>query len=370
MVCLSLLGGCTQGKKTNSDQLYLLIGCYSDGTTPGISVYDFNVQTGNCVWISDVKEIINPSYLAISKDEQMVYAVNETNEGGVSALKFDKPNGALSLINAQAAYGNSPCYINVDSGRHFIVTANYGGGNLSVFPLNQDGSIKPVSMNINMNTRPSVLPDTAPPSHIHTVVFTPDEKYLLVTDLGKDSIYRFAVVPEAPEAFLQLLPGRSISLEKGSGPRHLAFHPSGNYLYCINELSGTITVFSQLENQPVTIQTIVSDTVQTTRRRGSADIHLTADGRWLYASNRATANDIAIFAVNPQTGLLTSVGHQSTGAHPRNFIITPNDKYLLCANMNSNNIQLFEIDSATGLLHNTGRDVALNKPVCMKWVTK
>jgi len=373
MFCLTLFGGCSQAQKTDSNHLYLLAGSYSDGTTSGISVYDFNMQTGAYSLVSDVKEVVNPSYLVVSKDEQMVYSVNETKEGGVSAFKFDKRKGALSFINAQVAYGNSPCNINVDSRQRFIITANYGGGNLSVFPLNKDGSIKPISLNINMNTQNmTVSADTVPPppSRIHTVVFTPGEKYLLATDLGKDRIYTFAVEPDATDTFLRLLPERTVALETGSGPRHLAFHPSGNYLYCINELSGTITVLSHIEDNPVVIQTIVSDTVQTAKRRGSADIHLTADGRWLYASNRATANDIAIFSVNPQTGLLTTIGHQPTGAHPRNFIITPNDKYLLCANQNSNNIQIFEIDSATGMLRNTGNDITLDRPVCLKWIRK
>jgi 6-phosphogluconolactonase (cycloisomerase 2 family) len=368
MCCLALLCGCAQVKKTDGDQLYLLIGTYSDGTTSGISVYDFNTQTGKYTWTSDVKNVVNPSYLIVSQDEKNVYSVNETKEGGVSAFKFDKPTGTLSFINAQDAYGNSPCYINVDSEKRFIVTANYGGGNLSVFPLNQDGSIKPISQNINMNMQNTT--DSAPPSRIHTVVFMPDGKSLLATDLGKDSIYRFAIEPDAADTFLRQMPERSIALEKGSGPRHLAFHPSGNYLYCINELSGTITVFSHPDDNPVTIQTVVSDTMQTTGRRGSADIHLTSDGRWLYASNRAKTNDIAIFSVDPQTGLLTAAGHQPTGFHPRNFLIAPNDKYLLCANQNANNIQIFEIDAATGLLRDTNNDIALDKPVCLKWVQK
>lgn len=373
MFCLAFLGGCAQTKKKGGDHLYLLAGSYSDGTTSGISIFDFNMQTGEVNRVSDIKQVVNPSYLSVSRNEQMVYAVNETREGGVSAFKFDKIKGELSLVNNQEAYGASPCYINADKDRRFIITANYGGGNLSVFPLDKEGNINPMSMNINMNEiNPHISVDSTPPrvSNMHAVVFSPNEKYLLATDLGKDRIYMFEVMPKTNTDFLRYLPERSITLEAGSGPRHLAFHPSGKYLYCINELSGDVAVMNYGVDQPKVIQYVISDTTRTTRRRGSADIHLTSDGRFLYASNRARANDIAIYSVNPQTGLLSVAGHQTTGLHPRNFIITPNDKYLLCANMNSNQIQIFEIDPVSGLLNDTGQEISINRPVCLKWIWK
>jgi 6-phosphogluconolactonase (cycloisomerase 2 family) len=159
-------------------------------------------------------------------------------------------------------------------------------------------------------------------------------------------------------------------LETGFGPRHLAFHPNGKYLYCIGELSGKVAVFTYNDYKPEIIQTINSDTTQTSGKKGSADIHLTSDGRFLYSSNRLKADGIAIFSVNQENGQLTFIGYQPTGIHPRNFTITPNDKFLLCANRDTNNIQIFEIDSVSGLLHNTGKDIHLDKPVCLKWIKK
>ena len=132
----------------------------------------------------------------------------------------------------------------------------------------------------------------------------------------------------------------------------------------------SVTVFNYKDGCLDAIQTIDSDISQTSRRKGSADIHLTSDGKFLYSSNRLRSDGIAIFSVNPETGLLTSVGYQLTGIHPRNFLITPNDKFLLCANLNSNNIQIFEINSVTGLLCDTGKEILLEKPVCLKWVKK
>ena len=357
-----IFAGCISAKKNVEINMFLLAGSYSDGNTPGISVYKFNIQTGDYTYISDIEQIANPSYLVVSPDEQMIYSVNETQEGGVSSFRFDKNSGMLSLVNSQPAYGAAPCYINMDERVNFIVTANYNGGNISIFPLDTDGKIKPLSMNIDFNT-----PDS-PASHLHTVVFSPDETRLLATDLGKDRIYSFEVKPNTKDSFLVLPPESVTQLEPGSGPRHLAFHPNGKYLYCINELSGKVAVFAYRDNKLEAIQYIASDTTQTPNRKGSADIHLTSDGRFLYSSNRLRADGIAIFSVNQETGQLTTVGYQSTGVHPRNFIITPNDKFLLCANLNTHNIQIFEIDSSTGLLHDTGKEISLNKPVCLKLV--
>jgi len=294
----------------------------------------------------------------------MIYSVNETNEGGVSAFQFDKIKGVLSFVNSQPAEGAHPCYINMDKNKNFIVTANYSGGNISVFPLDSDGSIKPLSMIIDM-----IIPDS-PDSKMHTAVFSPDESRLFITDLGKDNIYTFKIKLDDDNSFLELPPQNVTNLEQGSGPRHLAFHPNGKYLYCINELSGKVTAFNYNEGELEAFQTIIPDTTQSSRRKGSADIHLTSDGRFLYSSNRLRADGIAIYSVNPDNGQLTNIGYQSTGIHPRNFIITPNNKFLLCANRNTNNIQIFEIDSVTGLLQDTGKEINLNQPVCLKWIKK
>jgi len=364
LLCLMLCENSVYADAADEDRWFLLVGSYSDGTTSGISVYDFDNQNGDFTFVSDIKQVVNPTYLVVSHDERMVYSVNETQEGAVSAFRFDKASGSLSLVNSQPAKGAGPCYINTDAMNDFIVTANYSGGNISVFPLDTDGSIKPLSMNIDFNAA-----DT-PASRVHTVVFSRDGTRLLATDLGKDRIYSFEVKPDATDAFLVLPPESVTELETGSGPRHLAFHPNGKYLYCINELSGKITVFTYKDRKLEAIQSIASDTTQTPDRKGSADIHLTSNGRFLYSSNRLRADGIAIFSVNPENGQLTRIGYQPTGIHPRNFIISPNNKFLLCANRDTNNIQIFHIDLATGLLHDTGKAINTDKPVCLKWANK
>jgi 6-phosphogluconolactonase (cycloisomerase 2 family) len=344
----------------DSGKLYLIAGSYSNGTTPGISVYNFDTQTGDYEYISEITGIINPSYLVVSPDEKNVYSVNEASNGAVSSFAFDKTTGTLSLINYQFTEGADPCYININREQTAIVTANYSGGNISVFPLSEEGCIGTLAQTI----------DFPAGSHIHTVVFSPDENYLLVTDLGKNKIYIFQVSHTTGGMYLTKLSNLTTILEPGSGPRHLAFHPKKKTVYSINELSGTVTVFNYEEEILTAIQNIASDTTPGVGRKGSADIHLTPNGRFLYTSNRLKADGIAIFSVNPEDGALTKAGYQETGIHPRNFIISPNGKFLLCANRDSNTIQIFEINPSTGLLHDTGKEINLHQPVCLKWIKK
>ncbi|GHT08868.1 6-phosphogluconolactonase [Bacteroidia bacterium] len=346
----------------------MLVGAYSDGTTSGISVYDFNTLTGDFEYLNDIKGVINPSYLVVSPDEQFIYSVNETSDGAVSAFRFDKPSAAFRFLNTQPTLGADPCFIHINKEKTFIVTANYSGGSLSVFPLNEDGTIKPIAQSIRMNVAAEEV--KSPVSHIHTVAFSPDETWLLATDLGKDKIYKFNIQPGASETFLIQDKAKTTDLEPGSGPRHLAFHPNGKYIYSINELAGTVAAFEQVNGQLSAIQYIASDTTSGTRKKGSADIHISADGKFLYASNRLKADGIAIFSINPENGKLTSAGYQKTGIHPRNFILSPNGKFLLCANRDSNNIQVFAVNPETGLLQDTGKIIQTNKPVCLKWVGK
>jgi 6-phosphogluconolactonase (cycloisomerase 2 family) len=373
LLVVSFLTWACQTKKDSSNvqtdpsgsNVYLLIGSYSDGTTPGISVYDFNPQDAGFKLVGKLKDVLNPSYLVVSPDEKMIYSVNETGEGAVSSFQFDKSTGTLSFVNSQPTEGADPCYINIDKTQHFILTANYTGGNVSVFPLSDSGKIQPVSLRIDFNEK-----NNRRASHIHTVVFSPDQAYIFATDLGKDQITRFKVnLQDTNKQFLEK-DGAVVTLEKGSGPRHIDFHPAKNFAYCINELSGKVTAFQYNEEGLTPVQYIASDTSTVSRKKGSADIHVSPDGKFLYSSNRLNNDGIAIFSIDSDTGLLTWVGYQKTGVHPRNFIITPNGKYLLCAYRDSNTVQVFAINQQTGLLTGTGTEIWLDKPVCLKWVRR
>ena len=205
--------------------------------------------------------------------------------------------------------------------------------------------------------------------HLPCVSITPDGKYLLADDLGTDQIHKFNINPNAnadnKEKFLTKGTPEAFKVAPGSGPRHLIFNSDGKFAYLINEIGGTVIAFRYADGMLDEIQTVAADTVNA---QGSGDIHLSPDGKYLYASNRLKADGVAIFKVDETNGTLTKVGYQLTGIHPRNFIITPNGKYLLVACRDTNVIQIFERDQATGLLTDIKKDIKVDKPVCLKFV--
>lgn len=350
-------------------EMYLLAGTYtSDEGSKGIYVYRFNTETGESEEVS-VTEVANPSYLTLSPNEKFVYSVGENDEGdgAAYAFSFDKKTGRLVPINSQSTQSAGPCYITIDKKGKNVHTANYGGGSISSFQVKSDGGLSElVSLIRFKGSGPDTVRQKSP--HVHCVRYSPDGKYLFATDLGTDKIYRM----EAMEAVFEGQPAISESTliafvtPPGTGPRHFDFHPGEEYVYLLGELSGEVIVYDYNDGYLKIKQTIASDTVGAL---GSADIHVSPDGRFLYTSNRLKADGIAIFSINPDDGKLKKVGYQLTARHPRNFAITPNGKFLLVASRDDNKIQVFAINSETGLLTDTSQDILLNKPVCLKFAS-
>jgi 6-phosphogluconolactonase len=350
-------------------EMYLLVGTYtSDEGSKGIYVYRFNTETGESEEVS-VTEVANPSYLTLSPNEKFVYSVGENDEGdgAAYAFSFDKKTGRLVPINSQSTQSAGPCYITIDKKGKNVHTANYGGGSISSFQVKSDGGLSElVSLIRFKGSGPDTIRQKSP--HVHCVRYSPDGKYLFATDLGTDKIYRM----EAMEAVFEGQPAISESTliafvtPPGTGPRHFDFHPGEEYVYLLGELSGEVIVYDYNDGYLKIKQTIASDTVGAL---GSADIHVSPDGRFLYTSNRLKADGIAIFSINPDDGKLKKVGYQLTARHPRNFAITPNGKFLLVASRDDNKIQVFAINSETGLLTDTFQDILLNKPVCLKFAS-
>lgn len=348
-------------------ELTMLVGTYTSGQSKGIYSFRFNEENGTATPLSETT-VENPSYLVPSSDGKFVYAVSELSDerAAVNAFAFDKKKGTFRLLNTQKTGGEDPCYI-ITNGKN-VITANYSGGSISVFPITQNGSLLPTSTVLKFEGS-GADQERQEKSHLHCVCITPDGKYLFADDLGTDQIYKFMIHPDAnaenKEAFLRKGIPASYKVKAGSGPRHLTFSPNGSYAYLMNELSGTVIAFEYKDGDLKEIQTIAADTVGA---KGSADIHISPDGKFLYASNRLKSDGIAIFSINPENGRLTKVGYQLTGIHPRNFIITPNGKYLLAACRDSHAIQVFERNTNTGLLTDIHKDIKVNKPVCVKFV--
>lgn len=356
---------------TTAQQHYLITGTYTSGKSKGIYVHQFNSVDGSSKEISHIA-ISNPSFIAISPDEQFVYAVEEDadktgNGGKVSAFRFNKQNGSLSFINQQPSGGDHPCYISTDKTGRWVAVGNYTSGSLAILPVQANGELaNAVSTIQHQGSGVNKARQNSP--HVHCTIFSADNRFLFAPDLGIDKImiYNFDEVTGKLTAAKQPF-ARS---EDGSGPRHLCFHPSDKFVYLMEELSGTVKVFKYRNGRLKPRQIISSMPLGDNSFAGSADIHVSPDGRFLYASNRAEANTIAIFSVNQKNGKLSLVGHQPTlGKTPRNFNFDPSGEFLLVANQNSDEIVVFKRDKNTGLLTDTGNRIKVGNPVCLKWIS-
>lgn len=351
--------------------VHLIVGTYTSGKSEGIYVYEFNTKNAKSNLLSSTK-VSNPSFLSVSPNKKFVYAVTEdadstNNGGGVVAYSFNKKKGTLTLINKQHSGGNHPCYVAVDNSGRWLFAGNYTSGNFSLFPLDDDGRIDPIQNNIQ-HFGNSINPERQEKPHVHGTFVSSDNKKLFVPDLGIDKVMVYGF--DAANGNLAESKPPFIQLPAGSGPRHLDFHPSGKYIYITEELTASVAVFTITENGKYKlIQTISAVPENYKGGLSSSDIHVSPDGKFLYASSRGEANNIAIYSIDSNTGILTLAGHQSTlGNTPRNFNFDPTGNFLLVANQNSDNIVIFTIDHQTGLLTDTGKRIDVPNPVCIKWI--
>lgn len=343
----------------------LLIGTYTNTTSEGIYVYQFNTTKGETKLTSTTKAS-NPSFLATSSTGKYVYAVNENNPGTVSSFSFHKDSGTLQFINTVETKGAHPCYVTVDKKAKHLVVGNYSGGNLSVFDIKEDGSLSDAKQTIQHNGN-SVNRQRQEKAHVHATVFSPDYKYLFVPDLGMDKLMIYEA--DGKTGLLKPAAEPEEMMNPGAGPRHAEFHPNGKLLFLMEELSGAVSVYKFEEGKLKLLQNISAHPFEFKGNKGSADIHVSPNGKFLYCSNRGDANSIAIFSINEETGILTPVGFHSTlGIHPRNFTIDPKGNYLLVANRDSDEVVVFSINQTTGLLIDTQQRIKVPRPVCLKWV--
>jgi 6-phosphogluconolactonase len=362
---LSLLGSLCAA----AQNFYLFIGTYTGTGSKGIYVYRFDAGTGKAQWICNTDSANNPSFLAMGRGDSVLYAVNEVASptgGRLSAYHFNRRIGQLSLLNTQPTGGNHPCYVSVDGERNTVVAGNYSGGNLAVFATNSDGSLQPYRQLVqHSGSSVNLQRQTAP--HVHATVFAPDGRYVFVPDLGIDKIMAYQYQKKNAQPLLPAVPP-AVPATAGAGPRHLNFHPNGRWAYLMQELNGAVVAYAYQKGTLKKIQELPAHADTASGPFGSADIHVSPDGRFLYVSNRAAENNLAIFKVNQSNGQLTLVGFQSTlGLKPRNFSIDPTGRFLLVANQESDVIVVFKRNEETGLLTDTGERIEVKTPVCLVW---
>ncbi len=360
----------------------LLIGTYTaPGKSEGIYVYRFDTRSGSASPISVLKTV-NPSYLVLSRDNRYVYAVNElpgdngpaSVRGGITALAFDAASGRLTLLDRVSSEGNDPCYLAISPDGKYLLAANYSvaadpGGSFAVFPLERDGRVGTAALVVHHEGSGPVKgrQDSA---HVHSTVFSPDGRYLFAEDLGLDKLFVYRYTPDAEHgAIVSPTEQRYVQMPYGSGPRHLVFDAKGEYAYLTSELAGTVTVLRYTNGTLRSLQVLTLAEPGFTGKVGAGAIHLSPDGRFLYATNRGDANEIVIFSVDPDDGLLRLVGRQSTlGRTPREFSIDPTGRWLIVGNQNSDTAYIFSRDPETGRLGPNPARLDIGSPVDFKFV--
>jgi len=359
---LLLLLSSVASMQAQKNLLNLIVGTYTNSCySKGIYVYEFNTDNAQIRTKKASDSIVNPSYVSLSKDENFFYAVNENGgESTVSSFRFDAVSGKPSFINKESSKGADPCYlINDDTN---VIVANYTGGNISVFKKREDGGLTEAKQVLQHYGKGTNTQKQGKP-HVHMVYFSPDKKYVLSNDLGNDKVYVYNYNPTATAKVLTIKD--SVSVKAGSGPRHLTFSKNGKYVYLLQELDGSLTTFSYADGK---LSQINETTILAKGYNGtfsSADIHVSPNGKFLYASNRGDANTITIFKISKK-GKLSLKGQSSTlGKGPRNFVIDPTGKFLLVAHQYTNDIMVFKINKRKGLLTDTGKKIDVCSPVCL-----
>ncbi len=351
------------------EQVRVYVGTYTGRGSKGIYAFEFNLQTGEASQPRLVAETPNPSFLAIHPSLRFLYAVNEIwgggKEGTVSAFAIQL-DGSLRFLNLQPSKGIGPCHLTVDKTGKFVLVANYGSGSVAVLPILPDGRLGETTCTIQHEGK-SANPQRQEGPHAHSINLDPANKFAIVADLGIDKllVYQF----DATKGTLKTNDPPFVATAPGAGPRHVAFHPNGKFVYAINELNSTVTAYryDAAKGTLTEIQTVSTLPEGFTGTNTTAEVQVHPSGRFLYGSNRGH-DSIAIFTIDSE-GKLTSIGHQPTqGKTPRNFGIDPTGTYLLAANQDSDNLVVFRIDPQTGKLEPTGLTLEILTPVCVKFL--
>lgn len=350
-----------------SQETYVFFGSYNwDKNKPGIYVYQLDTVSGKLKKVTEAKGVFNPSFLTLSPNGHFLYACTDTKTpvGSVSSFAFNAAKKQLTFLNAQPSGGENPVYVSVDKSGKWLANANYNDGSLSVFPLADDGIIEPFAQHIHFAGEGSVDDKRQDHSHVHSAVFSLDNKHLLFPDLGSDKIriYKFDKDKKQPLSLTE----NTTKTDPGSGPRHFTFNENGKIGYSIEELSGEISVYSYSVGNLDLIQKIKTHPENLTAGFESSDVHLSPDGKFLYATNRGIENNIALFSV-AENGTLKNIGYQSvSGNHPRTFAIDPSGNFLIVTNVKTSNAVVFKINKNTGMLKQVGKKVKMENVTCVQ----
>ncbi len=346
----------------------LFIGTYTrdESLSRGIYYAELNINDGSLHNLRLVYETADPGFLALHPNGRWLYALQSGPNGQVKAFSIDQQSRKLTLLNRRSSEGDGPCHISLDRSGKTLLVANYMSGSAASYQLTDDGQIGPPASVIEHCGGSGVTERQQSP-HAHSINVTPDNRFVYIADLGMDKvmIYNFSaesgVMRPAEVGFFKLPPG--------AGPRHLAFHPNGKFVYIINELGNSITaaVYDSCSGGLSELQTISTLPADFSGESLAAEVVVSADGHYLYGSNRGD-DSIAIFSICRQSGSLTLRGFQHQGiANPRHFNLTPGGEYCLAGSLDNNLVTVYRVNRRTADLQPLPYRIEVGKPICIKF---
>jgi 6-phosphogluconolactonase len=333
----------------------------------GLNVYVMDNATGVWRHIQLLGDLANPSFLAFDRSRRFLYTVHG-DLSDITAMAIDPASGLLRVINRQSTEGKNPVHLAVDPGNRFVVVANHITSTLALLPRHEDASLGAVIDLVKLEGKIGPHRVEQPFAKPHQVEFDPSGTFIVVPDKGLDLVFTYRIDPEKGKLVLATRPVQS---REGAGPRHVAFHPLGRLAYVVNELDSTVTAyhFDPRTGALAPFQIVPAVPDAFTGNSRAAEIAVSADGRFVYASNRGD-DSIAAFAIEPATGRLSPIGWTASGGKtPRFFALAPSDKFLFAANEDTDTINLFKRDAASGRLVATDQVVRVGSPVCILFGT-
>ena len=370
----ALAAGMETSARAAGSKFLVYFGPYTSAKTgsKGIYVSTFDAASGALGDPVLAVEATNPSFVEIHPSKKYLYAVGEMSDGtskggGVSAFGIDSASGKLTLINQVSAVGQGPCHVNVDPSGKVVAVANYGSGSCASYQVKADGSLTEAA-SFHQHEGNSVNDKRQKGPHAHSVNYSPDGRFAFVCDLGLDKVMIYKV-DAATGKFEKH--GEGI-VPPGSGPRHLAFHTSGKFVFVNNEMTLTCTVFAYDSTAGTlraldTVSCLPKD-VPWEGRFSTAETRVHPNGKFVYVSCR-THDTIARFSFDEATGKLTHLGNTPSGGKiPRNFNIDPTGQWVFVAHQDSGNVVLFKLDGTTGDLTPAGKEVTVGGCVCVRFL--
>ena len=358
-IVITLFFSCSMSKVQEKTGSNFYVGTYTNGESEGIYKYQLNAA-GKLKQIGLVAKTDNPSYLAKTKDNKTLLAVDETNENGtgyVNSFRIEKDS--LVFVSKSKSGGAHPCFISIND-KNQVLVANYSGGNVGFLEIDDQNGLTNL-LAVQQHVGNEINPKQQTP-HAHFSKFHPTKNEIISVDLGTNQLWFSTFDTQKKE--LAFTNQKILNMNVGAGPRHFTFHPNNKWMYVVNELNNTVSLVKEKENLYMVDQTIAMLPKDFKKYSKAADIHISKDGQFVYASNRGHES-IVIYKVNPENGTLSLVGFQSVkGKHPRNFSLSPDDNFLVVANKDSNNIVSFKRDAKTGKLSFVDEVFAPN-PVCV-----